>query len=465
MYQYQGMTDTIVAIITPVGVGGIGVIRLSGSEAFSILQKIFKSKKNSYNREIWKSFSTHYGRVYDEQSQLIDEVLVTWMPAPKSYTTEDVVEISCHGGLATVRALLETCLRCGARLAEPGEFTKRAFLNGRIDLAQAEAVMSVVHAKTQTALRVSERQLKGDLSMRLMQIREQLLEVLAHLEAGINFPEEQVEEKNKETCLQFLQNSLEHVKELLRTSSLGRVLKEGLRLVIAGKPNVGKSSLLNMILQEPRAIVTDIAGTTRDIIEEEVSLDGIPIHLVDTAGILSPRDAVEKEAVFRSQETIQTADMVLLVLDKSQPLDDTDCALFQQLQNTSTIVIINKIDLPSAWESTNINQLSVFSDIIEVSVLKKIGIENLTQFLIRKILKGHSASADGIVLSNLRHIQSLEQAKVALQRAQDSLMKGYSFEFITEDMKIAVNHLDAITGRFVDDDVIDEIFSKFCIGK
>lgn len=465
MYQYKGMTDTIAAIITPSGIGGIGVVRLSGKEAIDILKKIFKSKKKDDCLDEWKSFSTHYGLVYDDRQELIDEVLVTLMRAPKSYTTEDVVEISSHGGVAVVRVLLHTCLHFGARLAEPGEFTKRAFLNGRIDLAQAEAVMSVVQAKTVTALRVSERQLKGDLSSVLGNIREELVELLSHIEAILNFPDESVEEKKKEDILKYLKKNISQVETLLKTASVGRILKEGIRMVIAGKPNVGKSSLLNTLLRTPRAIVTDIAGTTRDIIEEEANINGIPVRLVDTAGILSARDKVEEQAVFRSWENIKTADLVLLVLDQSSSLEDIDLQLLKQLQEQMKIIVLNKIDLPCQCEKAHVQVFAEQKDIVGISVLNKEGLGSLIDRIMEKILQGQILSADGVLLSDIRHIQALEHCQQSLDRAQEALAQQHSFEFISEEIKTAVNALDAITGRFVDDDMIDGIFSKFCIGK
>ncbi len=464
MYQYKGMTDTIAAIITPLGAGGVGIVRVSGQAALAVAGHIFESKVPTALQD-WRGFSVHYGWVKDEQVRVIDEVLLTFMRGPKSYTAEDVIEISCHGGSAVVRSVLTLCLKNGARLAEPGEFTKRAFLNGRIDLAQAEAVMDIVSAKTETALRVCERQLKGELSAALFTIREALMTVLSDIEALLNFPEEQVDLGQSERMGKSLDEALGRINALLATAQCGQILREGVRVVIAGKPNVGKSSLLNALLRVPRAIVTDVAGTTRDVLEEEANINGIPVNLVDTAGILSPRDKVEEEAVRRSHENVTGADIVLLVLDQSMPLEAVDRELLMRIKDAPKIIVLNKTDLQPAFSSSEVAGLLPGARIIEVSALEKRGMDALREAVSALAIKDTASLSEGIIISDLRHAEALRGAAGHLVRAKESIEDGASAEFPAEDIKSAVNALDGITGRFVDDDVIEQIFSKFCIGK
>ncbi|MBF0331415.1 MAG: tRNA uridine-5-carboxymethylaminomethyl(34) synthesis GTPase MnmE [Candidatus Omnitrophica bacterium] len=454
MYQYKGLEDTIAAIITPVGMGGVGVVRLSGKDSFVILERIFFGRSGA-SPKTWKTFSVHHGWVKTASGDVLDEVLVTLMRAPKSYTCEDVIEISGHGGPAAVRALLELCLVNGARLAQPGEFTKRAFLNGRIDLAQAEAVLDVISARTDAALRACERQLKGDLSVELEQLRAQLLTVLADIEAVLNFPEDDTQSLQAERLTGNIRRVRERLTALLATVQSGRILKEGIKVVICGKPNVGKSSLLNALLRAPRAIVTDVAGTTRDVLEEMANIDGIPVNLVDTAGILTPRDKIEEEAVRRSRASVDSADIVLLVLDQSRPLENTDRDLLALIKNPHTIIVLNKADLPVIVE----NKFDVAA--VNVSALTRSGLDELRQAMLKMALGAQGFDGRGLVINDMRHAESLRRADEALARVSAEA----SLEFAAEDIKAAVNELDAITGRYVDDDVIEHIFEKFCIGK
>jgi tRNA modification GTPase len=454
MYQYKGLEDMIAAIITPVGMGGVGIVRVSGKEAIGILAQIFVSRSKS-DPKSWKTFTVHHGWVKTAAGDILDEALVTLMRAPKSYTCEDVVEISCHGGPAAVRAVLELCLTNGARLAQPGEFTKRAFLNGRIDLAQAEGVLDVINARTEAALRASERQLKGDLSVALEGLRQELLVILADIEAVINFPEDDTQGGQNEKLAQHINAVRTRLGELLATAKGGRILKEGIKVVICGKPNVGKSSLLNALLRAPRAIVTDVAGTTRDVLEEMANIDGIPVNLVDTAGILVPRDKVEEEAVRRSQASIESADIVLLVLDASRPLEKTDLELLNMIKNRHLLVVLNKSDLPSKISD------ECSHPTVRVSAITRLGLDELKSVMVRMALDGEGFDGRGLVINDMRHAESLRRADEALVRVS----KDVSLEFSAENIKAAVNELDAITGRQVDDDVIDAIFSKFCIGK
>ncbi|MFH0755032.1 MAG: tRNA uridine-5-carboxymethylaminomethyl(34) synthesis GTPase MnmE [Candidatus Omnitrophota bacterium] len=464
MYQYKGLEDTIAAIVTPSGTGGIGVVRLSGRDSLRILEGFFTGHAGVAPGG-WGTFTVHHGWIRNPAGDLLDEVLVTLMRAPKSYTCEDVVEISCHGGSAAVRAVLESCLAHGARLAQPGEFTKRAFLNGRIDLAQAEAVLDVINARTQAALRVSERQLKGDFSAELEDLRARLLVVLADIEAVLNFPEDDTQAQQDDKLSRHLLEVRARLALFLATAQSGRVLKEGIKVVICGKPNVGKSSLLNALLRVPRAIVTDVAGTTRDVLEELANIDGVPVNLVDTAGILLPRDKVEEEAVRRSRASVESADIVLLVLDQSQPLQEMDCALLAQMKNPHTIVILNKSDLLENWDTQSLNIIDqktlcvpVF---VKVSALTRQGLDVLKNEMLKMALGTAGCETGGLVINEMRHVQALQRADEALGRVSGEV----SLEFAAEDIKMAINELDAITGRYVDDDVIDHIFSNFCIGK
>ncbi len=460
MYQYKGFDDTIAAIATPMGLGGIAIVRLSGKGALSVLEKIFA---DGLRRPAsgWPGFTARHGWIARAGGKAVDEVLVTVMRAPKSYTGEDAAEISCHGGFAAVRATLELCLENGARLAEPGEFTKRAFLNGRIDLAQAEAVLDVISAGTEMSLRAGVGQLKGELSCALEAVRQQLLHVLAGIEAFLNFPEDGTDVRPEESLPEEVAAALQGIDRLLSTAGSGRILREGLKVVICGKPNVGKSSLLNALLREPRAIVTDIAGTTRDTLEESANIDGIPLRLVDTAGILIPRDQVEEEAVRRARAMVESADMVLMVVDGSRELDASDRDILAAIPNRHVVVVCNKSDLPRAAEIDDLGALAA----VPVSALTGEGMDSLKAALLRVALDGRPVDIQGAVVSNLRHIEALRQARGMLARAKESAEEAKSPEFVAEDIKSAVNALDAITGRNVDQDVVDEIFSRFCIGK
>jgi tRNA modification GTPase len=458
VYQFKGLEDTIAAIATPTGTGGIGIVRISGKDAIALTEKIFRSKSSGIAQA--KGFTVHYGWVIQSE-EIIDEVLVTLMRGPKSYTGEDVIEISCHGGWAVVRLVLDLILTAGARLAEPGEFTKRAFLNGRIDLTQAEAVLDIIRAKTETFVRVSQNQLKGQLSTEIESIRGQLMNVYTTLEALINFPEDDIDSQTQDDISSRIEEQSKCVQNLLANSNNGRLLKEGIRVVLCGKPNVGKSSLLNVLLKQQRAIVTDIAGTTRDVLEEEAQIKGIPLNLIDTAGILEPRDLIEEEAIKRSHLYIQNADLILLVLDNSLPLEDQDKLLIDQVRERNVIVVINKHDLPSQIATASLP----FERVIKVCAIKNHGINELEEAIVKSVWQGDTIDTQGVFISNLRHIQALKQAVVELQAANGLLDEGLSIEFISEHVKTAVNHLDSVLGRNIDDDLLESIFSEFCIGK
>jgi len=466
MYQYKGLDDTIVAISTAMGQGGIGIIRLSGQEAVGIVEKMFVAA----NKEMLSaapSHTVHYGWIFSEgnQEDSIDEVLVTVMRAPRSYTTEDVVEINCHGGVAALRAILFLACDLGARLAEPGEFTKRAFLKGRIDLTQAEAVLDIIQSKTEAFLQVSAHQLKGELSSELEHIREQLMEVYVEIEAIVNFPEDDTEVDKEARNFPLLEKAKKDVEQLLASSEHGKILKDGIKIVICGKPNVGKSSLLNILLKTPRAIVSDIAGTTRDTIEETAQIKGIPFQLIDTAGILEPRDILEEEAIKRSHRSMQSAELVLLVLDVSEPLTSEDEALIDKVKGRNVLVVLNKCDLSERIDARSVAAILGHQKIVKVSALNRIGMEGLEAAIVENVWHGKTVDTHGVLVSNLRHINALKSCQEGLVKAKNILREGLSLEFISEEIKMAVNDLDSITGRNVDRDLLDNIFTQFCIGK
>ncbi len=464
MYQLKGTDDTIVAISTSVGQGGIGIVRLSGDNALAITDKIFLAKNKKKPSEC-KSFTVHYGWIKDKQGEVIDEALLTVMRAPKSYTKQDVVELSSHGGTVVLRNVLSLACELGARLAEPGEFTKRAFLSGRIDLTQAEAVLDIIQAKTDAFLKVSTNQLKGQLTQELEGIREKLLSVYTEIEAVVNFPEDDIDPKTVEGLLQKLESARERVKKLLESSGRGRILKEGIKIVICGRPNVGKSSLLNVLLRTPRAIVSAIAGTTRDTIEETAQINGIPFQLVDTAGILEPRDFVEEEAVKRSRLLMKQADIILFVVDGSQALSQEDESILELIKGQEMLVVVNKADLKQKFSEETIRKIFPHVRLVKISALQNTAIDELELVIVEKIWHAKDVDAGGVLISNLRHVEALKACQEVLENALAELKGKLSLEFVSEEIKLAVNHLDGITGRNIDEDLLDTIFSQFCIGK
>lgn len=476
MYPLKSLEDTIVAIATPLGQGGLGIIRLSGKNALAIADRIFVAKNNQ-KPSAFENFTVHYGWIVDK-NETIDEVLLTVMHAPRTYTKEDVVEMSCHGGMVVLRAIAALAMHWGARLAEPGEFTKRAFLNGRIDLTQAEAVLDIIQAKTDAFLRVSTNQLKGELSTELESIREQLMNIYVEIEAVVNFPEDEIDvagRQNSVTLQDRIDEARQRVDRLLASSEHGRILRDGIKIVICGRSNVGKSSLLNVLLKTPRAIVSEIAGTTRDTIEETAQIKGIPFQLVDTAGILEPRDFIEQEAVKRSRMYIHRADLILLVLDFSTPLTQADEDLIAGVRGRNVLVVLNKCDLKQGIEEACLKERFRLPKIIRISALKKERIDALEAAIVENVWHTKEIDTHGILVSNLRHIQALENCRKALQEAGEILQEeppsaslahgGLSPEFVSEEIKTAVNFLDSITGRNIDSDLLDSIFSQFCIGK
>ncbi len=457
----ENLEDTISAISTAAGEGGIGIVRLSGEAALAIADKLFicadKIKPSNF-----KSYTMHYGKIVD-QGKIIDEVILSVMRKPKSYTREDVVEINCHGGILALRKVLELSLKHGSRLASPGEFTKRAFLNGRIDLAQAEAVIDTIRAKTDSALKISLEQLSGGLSKEINKIRRKLLDILAVMDANIDFPEEGFNQLNAEKIAQDLSVVDLEINKLLETASSGMVLREGIHVVICGKPNVGKSSLLNALLKKERSIVTDIAGTTRDTIEELIDIKGIPVRIVDTAGILNPRDVIEKKAVSRSKKYINLADLVIVLFDASAKLDKDDQKIIQKIKNKNVIAVLNKIDLKEKIEKDQISK--VFKRTVEISAKSAKNINLLENAICDFVFKGRSYNPESVVISNIRHRRALREAEKLIKEAKMELKNKLSIEFITQNLKDACVYLDRILGKSFSEDLLDKIFADFCIGK
>ncbi|NQT06095.1 MAG: tRNA uridine-5-carboxymethylaminomethyl(34) synthesis GTPase MnmE [Candidatus Omnitrophica bacterium] len=454
--------DTIVAISTPIGEGGIGIIRLSGSAALSVADKIFKSSDGNLPSG-FKGFTTHYGHIVDKTAT-VDEVILTVMRKPKSFTKEDVVEINCHGGIVPLKKVLEMVLLSGVRMAEPGEFTKRAFLNGRIDLAQAESVLDVIRSKTDTSLRSAISQLRGDFSESIKDIRSELVDLLADVEASIDFPEEETGVLSIKDIISRVKKTAGDIQSFIDSAQKGKILTEGIRTVICGRPNVGKSSLMNYLLREKRVIVSHIPGTTRDAIEEIINIDGIPLKIIDTAGISQRADTLTKEGIERSRLHIKSADLVLFLLDGSEPLNENDRDIIEEIKDKKVIVVINKTDLPKRLENNAIKKALRDKKIIEISVVRKKNLKKLEDAISDIVWGGHVTSDHTRLVTNVRHKALLIEAKDALFMIIGS--KGEMMpEFIALDLKEAIDRLGEITGETIDGELLDKIFSKFCIGK
>lgn len=447
--------DTIAAISTPTGEGGIGIVRVSGKDAPSVVDRVYKSKKGIRVSD-FETNTIHYGHCFDQQGKLIDEVLVSFMKAPHTYTAEDVVEINCHGGYIAVRAILKAVIAAGARLADPGEFTRRAFMNGRIDLSQAEAVMDVIDAKTEVSLSYSVNQLSGGLSKRYEAMDAELLHLLTYIDAALDYPEYDVEEVTNETLSTSIDSLLSDVGALLDTAQIGKVYREGIDTVILGEPNVGKSSLLNTLINEEKALVTEIPGTTRDIVDAYLNIDGVPFHIIDTAGIRETEDLVEQLGVKRSMEMIDKAELVLYISDVSRETSDDEAEILEKIKDKNFIHIYNKIDL--------IND-EVPDDGAAISVTTGEGLQQLKKTMVEKALSGSPASDSDDIVSNLRHVEKLNQVKDSLLAAKESLEAGMSVDLVAIDLKDALENLRAITGKSVGEDIIDQIFANFCLGK
>ena len=455
-------TDTIAAIATAMTSSGIGIIRISGDEAFTVASRIFK-KKNGKTIDLSRSHTVQYGYIYD-QDEMIDEVLVLVMKSPHSYTAEDTVEIDCHGGVLMMKKILETVIKYGARPAEPGEFTKRAFLNGRIDLSQAEAVIDVINAKNEYALKSSVSQLSGGMSRRIRALREKIIYEIAFIESALDDPEHISLDGYGEQLMEKLQPMIGELEKLVNSADNGRVMSEGVKTVILGKPNAGKSSLMNVLVGEERAIVTDIAGTTRDTLEEHIRLQGISLNVVDTAGIRDTDDVVEKIGVNKARGAAEDADLIIYVVDASIPLDENDRDIIEMIQGRKAVVLLNKTDLEQVVSKEQLEQ-ETGHVVIPISAKEETGIEDLEQEIKSMFYEGEIDFNDEVYVTNIRHKTALTESLSSLKLVQNSIEDGMPEDFYSIDLMNAYEQLGSIIGEAVEDDLVNEIFSKFCMGK
>lgn len=466
MFNIQS-EDIIAAIATPYGTGGIGIIRISGQGAFEIAAKIFKGKKDFSNI---KSHTINYGKIVNPiNGEVLDEVLLSKMSKPNTFTREDIVEINCHGGINVLMNVLDLIVREGARLAEPGEFTKRAFLNGRIDLSQAEAVIDLINSKTKESSKAAIEQLDGKLSEKVKKIRQKLIGLIAHIEVNIEYPEYDVEEVTALMSYNTIKEVHFELENMIKSFEKGKIIKEGIKAVIIGSPNVGKSSLLNELTGKDRAIVSDIPGTTRDTIEEYINIKGIPVRILDTAGIRETEDFIEKIGVQKAEKEILGADLLILVIDVSSSVICDDLELLQRFGDTKVIILLNKIDLLNEEEYKEIekkveNKLSN-KNIVKISLKKSIGVEDLIDQIYKLFIEGDINTSDEILITNIRHKNLLENAASSLDEAAKATNIGLPLDIITIDINRAAEYLGQITGESVNEDVVQEIFSRFCLGK
>lgn len=456
--------DTITSISTPMGEGAIGIVRLSGSRAIEITDKLYKGKKPLAEVD---SHTINYGHIVDpDTNEVVEEVMVSVLRAPKTFTREDIVEINCHGGILTINRVLELTMTAGARMAEPGEYTKRAFLNGRIDLSQAEAVMDFIRSKTDRASKVAMNQIEGRLSDMIKRQRQSILEILAQVEVNIDYPEyDDVEDATTEFLLEKSEEIKSEIDRLLATGTQGKIMREGLSTVIVGKPNVGKSSMLNNLIQDNKAIVTEVAGTTRDVLEEYVNVRGLPLRLVDTAGIRETEDIVEKIGVERSRKALSEADLILFVLNYNEALTEEDVKLYEVIKNEDAIVIVNKTDLEQHLDLDEVRDMVGDMPVIETSMLKQEGIDQLEEQIRDLFFGGEVQNQDMTYVSNSRHISLLKQARHSIQDAIDAAEAGIPMDMVQIDLTRTWEILGEIIGASASDELIDQLFSQFCLGK
>jgi len=466
--------DTIVAIATALSDSGIGIVRVTGDDAIQIVNQIFVNKDGESCFKDYKSHTIHYGYIIDcfekeddFRKKIVDEVMVALMKAPNSYTKEDTVEINCHGGVLLLQKVLELVLKCGARMAEPGEFTKRAFLNGRIDLTKAEAVMDLIHSQNEFALKSSVEQLKGSVSKAIHELREEIIYEIAFIESALDDPEHISLDGYEEELQEKIVSILERVQKLIASADNGKMMKEGINTVIVGKPNAGKSSLLNRMVGEERAIVTDIAGTTRDVLQESIRLHGISLNMIDTAGIRSTEDVVEKIGVERAKEYASKADLILYVVDSSVPLDDSDKEIISVIQDKKVIVLLNKSDLEKKVSEEELKELFGNKDmsLVSTSTKENKGMEEFEEIIKDMFFRGQIKANDEVVITNMRHKEALVEAEKSLQMVMNSLEMHMPEDFYSIDLMSAYASLGYIIGEEVDEDLVNEIFTKFCMGK
>lgn len=455
--------DTIAAISTPHGAGGVGIIRISGDKAFEIAERIFRGKKDF---KLIRSHTINYGKIVNpENGAVLDEVLLSKMEKPKTFTREDVVEINCHGGMVVLKNILELCIKEGARLAEPGEFTKRAFLNGRIDLSQAEAVIDLINSKSNESSKAAISQLEGKLSRKIKDARSKLIELLAHIEVTVDYPEHDIEEITGNMVYEEIGKIKEKLCDIVKSFERGRIIREGIDAVIIGKPNVGKSSLLNELSGKSKAIVTDIPGTTRDIIEEYININGIPLRIIDTAGIRETEDVVEKIGVEKTHRAIDEADLVIMMIDAKRGMDEDDNRILTMLGDKKLIILINKIDLVDEKQINEIESLLKGRKCIRTSVKEGTGISELENAITELFVQGEVSVNEEILLTNIRHKNLIDMAISSIEKAMESIDGSMPLDLVSIDITDAADYLGQITGESVSEDVMHEIFSKFCLGK
>lgn len=454
--------DTIGAISTSIGEGGIAIVRISGDKAKDVVEKIFQAKNGQSIKDM-KSYTMKYGYIIDENNNHIDEVIVSFMKGPRSFTAEDTIEINCHGGVVATNKVLEQVIKQGVRIAEPGEFTKRAFLNGRIDLSQAEAVIDIINAKTDLSMKSALMQSEGLISKEIRGLREKLLSTIAHIEATVDYPEDDLEEVTSEMAIRDLDIIKKEIKEFIETAEEGKILREGLSTVIVGKPNVGKSSLLNALTKENRAIVTDIPGTTRDVIEEYINISGIPIKIIDTAGIRETDDVVEKIGVERSRAKINDADLIILILDSSNELTEEDKEIINHISNKKYMILLNKSDLNSKITQKDLENINC-TNIYNISAKTGEGIDEVRTAIKDMFFKGE-ISTNNVIITNTRHKEALLRAYECIESAINTLNYTFAIDLASIDIRNAWTFLGEITGDSLEENIIDKIFKDFCLGK